>query len=269
MFRKPTIADIYLSEVRAGLDKLQVPVFSPDTPAVRVGTIARFIEGAFDRRGHLEEVVGGRNLWADLVPIAPPTSPASSVFVSRGRVDLSPCGTVNVAGKDLLKARLAFTKSRAVVASFTGVVERTVRSPRDFDDLLWRLYLGGDLKPDEVVVWGVRRARSGTVLINRKGGVNVELSVDPALVSGAISFQGLALGVTFGAGSQASYQVTGPDLMVATKVKGLSPSGGEIETRYGFGRLEGARLEDYLGSNVPEITTASILADADFSQDED
>ena len=94
----------------------------------------------------------------------------------------------------MLKAQLTFAQDRAVVVSFAGVVEHAVLSPRAFDDLLWKLYLDGDLHPDEVVIWVLRRAASGTVLVNRKGGVDVEVSADPAAVAGVISFEGLSLG---------------------------------------------------------------------------
>lgn len=268
MFRKPTLADIYVKEVSTGLGESLVPVYSPATADVRVGTIGRFDDGEFDRRGHIEEVTRGQGSWADLAPMAPDTSPSSFLFVSRGSVQLVSSGTVSVAGKDLLKARLRFTKNRAVVASFAGVVNSTVRSPRDFDDLLWKLYLDGELEPNEVVVWTVRRASSGTVLINRTSGTDVELSIDPALVAEAISFQGLAVGVQFTAGTSASFQMSGTDLTVAVKVKGLNPTGNDIETRRGFTALEGAKLEDYLGSDVPEISSRSVLAGADFTQDD-
>jgi hypothetical protein len=268
MFRRPTIADIYVKEVRTGLGESLVPIYSPSAADVRVGTIGRFSQGQFEQRGHLDEVPAARD-WASLVPLAPPTSPASFVFVSDGSVTIAPSGTVNVAGQNLLSARLSFTGNRAVVASFSGVVESTVLSPRRFDDLLWKLYIEGDLKPDEVVAWVVRRAASGTVLVNRKGGVDIELSVDPSLVAGVISFQGLAVGVQFGAGSSASFQTSGADLAVAAKVKGLNRAGDEVETRRGFTALDGADLDDYLGSEVPEVTADSVLAGADFSQDED
>jgi hypothetical protein len=268
MFRKPTLADIYVKEVSSGLGESLVPVYSPATADVRVGTIGRFAEGEFDRRGHIKEMTRKQGPWSKLVPLAPDTSPSTFLFVSRGSVELVSSGTVSVAGKDLLKARLKFTKDRAVVASFTGVVDSTVDSPRDFDDLLWKLYFDGELRPDEVVVWTVRHANSGTVLINRKSGTDVELSVDPALIAEAISFQGLAVGVQFTAGTSASFQMSGTHLTVGVKVKGLNPAGNDIETRRGFTALEGARIDDYLGSEVPEISSKSVLADVDFSQDD-
>ena len=52
MFRKPTIADIYVDRVRTRLDDSWVPVYSPSTPNIEVGTIARFEGGALKQRGH-------------------------------------------------------------------------------------------------------------------------------------------------------------------------------------------------------------------------
>ena len=270
MFRRqPSIADIYVKEVSAGLGEMLVPIYSPNSVGIAVGTIGRFTNGAFERRGHLAEVLGGDDEWASAVPMADPSAPGPFVFASHGSVSLKPSATVNVAGQDVLKARLSFTKDRAVVVSFAGVVEHAVLSPRTFDDLLWKLYLDGDLDPDDVVIWVLRRAASGTVLVNRKGGVDVEVSADPAALAGVISFDGLALGVKFGAGSSASFQLSGPDLAVGAKVKGLNQWGDDVESRRGFLHLEGASLADYLGADVPEVSAASVLADADFSQGED
>lgn len=269
MFRKPSVADIYIKEVSGGLGEMLVPIYSPNSAGIRVGTIGRFADGAFERRGHLAEILGGGDEWARAVPMAEPTAPGDFVFASHGGVSLEPSATVNLAGQDVLKARLSFTKDRAVVVSFADVVEQAVASPRAFDDLLWKHYLDGDLDPDDVVIWVLRRAASGTVLVNRKGGVDVEVSADPAALGGVISFEGLALGVKFGAGSSASFQYSGPDLAVAAKVKGLNRAGDDVESRRGFLDLEGASLADYLGTDVPEVLAASVLADADFSQGED
>lgn len=269
MFRRnPSIADIYVKEVSTGLGEMLVPIYSPNSVDIRVGTIGRFVEGAFERRGHLADIIGGNDEWDNRVPKAPPASPGAFVFKSDDRVHLEPSGKVNIAGQDLVNARLSFTGDRAVVVSFAGVVEHAVLSPRTFDDMLWKLYLDGDLHPDEVVVWVLRRATSGTVLVNRKGGVDVEISADPSVVAGVISFDALSLGVKFGAGSSASYQYSGPDLTVAAKVKGLTRKGDAIETRRGFTSLEKASLEDYLGTDVPQVSAQSIVANADFGQSE-
>jgi hypothetical protein len=266
--RKPSIADIYIKEVGDGLGEMLVPIFAPNSAGIAVGTIGRFTDGAFERRGHLAEILGDKK-WARKVPMADPVAPGPVVFASKDGVSLKSSATVSPAGQDLVKAQLSFTKDRAVVVSFADVVEQAVASPRTFDDLLWELYLGGDLDPDDVVIWVLRRAASGTVLVNRKGGVDVEVSADPAALGGGISFEGLALGVKFGAGSSASFQLSGPDLAVGAKVKGLNKAGEDVESRRAFLDLGGASLPDYLGTDVPEVSADSILAGADFSQGED
>lgn len=267
--RKPSIADIYVKEVSAGLGEMLVPIYSPNSAGIAVGTIGRFTDGAFERRGHLAEILGGDDEWASAVPMTHPTAPGKIAFTSHEGVSLEPSATLNPAGQDILRARLRFTKDRAVVVSFADVVERAVASPRAFDDLLWKLYLDGDLDPCDVVIWVLRRAASGTVLVNRKGGVDVEVLADPAALGAGISLEGLALGVKFGAGSSASFQYSGPDLAVGAKVKGLNRAGDDVESRRGFLDLEGASLVDYLGTDVPEVSAASVLAEADFGQDED
>ena len=176
MFRKPTIADIYVDQVHSRLDDAWVPVYSPSTPAIEVGTIGRFEDGAFKRRGHLDKILGGRDAYRDLVPLAEPTEPGTFWFRSEGNVSLEPTGKVEVLGQELLSARLAFQGKRAVVASFVGLVEWAVDDPRSFDDLLWRLYVEGELEPDEVVglvapPCGVRHYSGEPVGIGRRRGV--------------------------------------------------------------------------------------------------
>jgi hypothetical protein len=269
MFRRqPSIADIYVREVAAGLDKMLVPIFAPNSAGIAVGTIGRFTDGAFERRGHLAKTLGDKK-WAKRVPMADPSAPAPFAFASIEGVSLTSSTTVSPAGQEMARVRLSFKKDRAVVVSFADVVEQAVANPRTFDDLLWELYLDGDLDPDDVVIWVLQRAASGTVLVNRKGGVNVEVAADPAALGGGIGLEGLALGVKFGAGSSASFQLSGPDLVVGAKVKGLNDAGDDVEGRRGFLDLSHAPLTDYLGTDVPEISAESILAGADFSRGED
>lgn len=268
MFRKPTIADIYVDQVRSGLDDTWVPVYSPSTPDIKVGTIARFEDGALKRRGHLDKILGGHASFRAIVPLARPSDPAVFWFRTEGSVTLEPTGTVEVAGQQLLKGRLAFSGKRSVVASFAGLREWAVEDPRSFDDLLWKLYVEGDLHPDEVVVWSHRRAASGTVLVNRSGEVNVELSVDPALVGGVLSFEGLGVGVKFGAGSSASAQETGKNLAFAVQVKGLDDRHRQIVTTKGFQGVDGA-LDDLRGSDVPAVRASDVVSEVDFGAPEE
>jgi hypothetical protein len=267
--RKPTLADIYVSQIRTQLDARLVPVYSPATPNIRVGTIGRFTEGAFERRGHLEELLGGPAAFSEQVPLSLSGEPASFSFQSENSVKLEPSGTVSVAGKDLLKGRLSFSGERAVVAVFAGLVDRSVASPRTFDDLLWRLYYDGDLAQDEVVVWVHSEAASGTVLVNRKGNVNVELTVDPEVVTGGLGFDALGFGVKFGSGAQASAQLSGRNLTFAVQVKGLSPDDfSQVEDVRGFDGSDDESVMELLGNDIPSITTDDVICEADFTQPE-
>ena len=129
--------------------------------------------------------------FAAQVPLTEPTTPSTLAFHSEDSVHLEPQGTLTTPlGQELLKGKLSFTGNRAVVASFAGVVERQVKEPRQFDKLLWQLFLEQRLAEDEVVVWACRTAATGTVLVNRKGGVEVEVTVDPALVAGVLELAG-------------------------------------------------------------------------------
>jgi hypothetical protein len=273
VFHKPSVAEIYIDQLRARLDRTLVPLYPPDAAGIRVGTIGRFVEGQFDRRGHLAEVLDGEDAFEREVPMATPSSPAGFTFHSAGSVHLAPSASVSVAGKDMLKAKLSFTGDRAVVASFAGVVEEAVQSPRKFDDLLWRLYVERRIDPDEVVVFVHRRAASGVVLINRKGGVQVEVLADPALVGAAISFEGLGLGpdISFGEGSAVSARTTGTELNLAIKAKGLiGPAAARVDDvrRFEAGNGRDA-LSELEGLDVPLLAADDVIAEADFERLED
>ena len=182
---------------------------------------------------------------------------------------LVPEGTATVMGKELLKGRLSFDRDRAVVASFAGVVQTAVRSPRDLDRLLWKLYLEGELSSDEVVVVLHQRAASGTVLVNRKRGVEVAFTVDPAL-GGVVSLEGLAVGVQFGSGSQASAQVSGTDLTVGVELKGLSADeANQVVSVRNFAPTVDAAVDEFEGVEVPCVTAATLLDGADFDRPEE
>ena len=267
VFRKPTLADIYIKEL-AQVERTTIPLYPPNAPDTRLGTIGRFANGTWERRGHLDDLLGGEGSFAAAVPPAPPTSPASFSFRSEGGVHLTPTGTATVMGKELLSGRLSFERDRAVVASFVGVVQSAVRSPRDFDRLLWKLYLEGELSSDEVVVAVHQRAASGTVLVNRKGGVDVDFTVDPAL-GGMVSLEGLGVGVQFGAGSQASAQVSGTDLSVGVELKGLSPDEvNRVVSVRNFAPTVDAAVEQLEDADVPCVTVAALLDGADFDRPE-
>ena len=269
MFRKPTIADIYIHELQTRFDRSFVPLYPPDTSAVTVGAIGRFTNGEFERRGHLKDVIG-EDTFAQTVPMAPPSEPASFTFHSAEGVTLKPSATASVGGQDIVKASLSFTGDRAVVASFAGVVEHAVSSPRDFDKLLWRLYLEEELAADEVVVAVHREAASGTVLVNRKGGIEIEVSADPSVVGVALTFANLGLGVDFGVGSQASSQTSGTKLAVVVKAKGLpSDQANRVDDVRGFSSSADEALANFEGVEVPVMDSDEVLAEASFDTPED
>ena len=57
MFRKPSLADIYVRELSTQLDNSLIPLFTPDT-AVEIGTTGRFVDGRFVATGHLRTFLG-------------------------------------------------------------------------------------------------------------------------------------------------------------------------------------------------------------------
>jgi hypothetical protein len=272
MLHRPSVAEIYVEHMRKRFDRTLVPLFPPDAAEVRVGTIGRFVNGEFDRRGHLEEILGGADAFEREVALAEATNPGNLAFMSDGSVELSPSVAVSVGGVQLLRAKLSFTGTRAVVASFCGVVERAVKSPRQFDDILWRLYFEQRLREEEVVVFSHRRAASGVVLVNRKSGVEVEIMADPALVGAVITLEGLGLGpgIKFGEGSAVSARVTGENLTVAVKAKGLvGPAADRVDDVRSFEADDDRALAEFEGVDVPLIDAQDVIGEADFDTPEE
>lgn len=266
MFRDPTLADIYVKRLGA-IDGASVPVYEPWTPDIRVGTIARFEKGAFTRRGHLDtRVEGGHDEFREQVPLARPSDPVQRTFGSDRGIEVVPTASAGAAGRQMLTARLSLAGKRLVYASFTDVVTWTVADPRGFDDLLWEFYLSGMLDPDEVVVASHLRASAGTVIINRKGSVDIDISADAALVGGAISVAGLVAGVQFGKSSKDSIAMSGGRMTVAVQAKGLDRRWrDQIVTRKDFDPDDRSMLDEVLGSDVPSLSVGDLIGDVDWS----
>jgi hypothetical protein len=191
------------------------------------------------------------------------------VFASEGAVDLAPDGTVSIGGVDLLKGKLSFRRDRAVVASFRGVTETTAVWTSELNSQVWQLYLNGRLAPTSVVVRTVRRAVSGTVVVSRKGGITVELAADPKLLGGLLSLQGLGAGVTFTGGTQASMQLSGPDMTPFVRVKGVDESAwGDLVDVKAFENSPSAMaaLEDI---DIPDLGVDAAQGAADWNEPED
>jgi hypothetical protein len=199
-FSKP-IARIYVKELRTKLDSLVVPIFAPDT-SIDVGDFGSFDDGQFVPRGN----VTGRGLRLDVEE-----SPVNAFeFASSGKVTIGPSVTVpNPAGGDLLKTVLSFTKSQAVVASFQGGVERSVSDADAFGESLMEFWYGKKLNKNRAVVWSVRRANGGTVLVSEDGDNKVEVVADSALLGPAgLTLAGLSVGVEFGAERKATWKLS-------------------------------------------------------------
>jgi hypothetical protein len=270
LFRKPSIADIYIQQLSTRFHRAFVPLYPPNAAEIRVGTIGRFIDGEFDRRGHLADRLGGEDAFDRTVAMAKPSAPSAFVFQSANSVRIEPLVDAAAAAQNLLTASLCFTGNRAVVASFIDVVEHTVRSPSDFDKLLWRMHLDGRLAHDEVVVWVHRQARLGTVMVNRKGGVDIQLVADPNLVGAVISLASLGAGVQLGVGSSVSAYTTGPALTVAVKAKGLSKDDAiRIEDSRGFQASTDERMSNFRGLEIPSVTAKDVIDAVDFDAPED
>jgi hypothetical protein len=257
MFRKPSLADIYVRELSGKLDRSLVPLFTPDT-AVGIGTTGRFVDGRFEPTGSLAElgVIGVQ----DTVH----TAVADWSFTSGGAVHLEPQVEVpGPLGRPLLSARLRFAGDRAVAVAFSGVKE--VNPASSLDDVLWSLYVDGRLDPDEVVISYLRTADTGTVVVNRKRGVVVEVVADPSVVGPVLSLQALGLGVAFGGGQQASLQLTGRSFVPFVRAKGLTKEQRpRIENVRRFTPVPGQAASEFEGLPVPEVPTDALLTGVDF-----
>jgi len=246
IFRKPSLADIYVRELSGSLDPSLVPLFTPDT-AVEIGTTGRFVEGRFETTGTLAQ------LGVPTVEKSLHKAASDWAFTSGDSVQLEPQGEVpGPLGTPLLTARLRFSGDRAVVAAFSGVKE--ANPSQALDDILWQLYADGRLDPDEVVISYLRTAESGTVVVNRKRDVSVELLADPSVVGAVLSMQALGLGVTFGAGRQASFQLSGRRLVPFVRAKGLSKDlRPRIEHVRKYAPVPGQAASEFEGLPVPYV----------------
>jgi hypothetical protein len=265
LFGKPTLAQIYIKELRSRLDGTLVPLFSPDVD-LPLGAIGRF----GDKRQFVWE---GRTL-EDEFGIAlterPDVQPSEWVFASEGAVQLTPEGTVSVGGVKMLQGKLSFIRDRAVVASFRGMTGTVGAWTADLNRRVWELYLTGSLEPADAVVWTVLKAQSGTVIISRKSGTTVELAVDPALAGALLSLQGLAAGVTFTGGQQAAIQITGPQMTPFVRLKGVGDSEiGELANVKGFEDDAAAAAEALEEVAVPDLDADAVAGPADWDEAEE
>lgn len=244
-------AEIYVDEVRNGMDRLVVPIFTPDT-ALDVGDFGSFEDGRFVRRGNVQD----RGIELDIEES--PRNPFQ--FASTGKVKLGPSATVPnpAGGADLVQAKLTFSRSRAVAASFNGGVERSVRDADAFAETLARAWAAKTLKTDRMVVWSVRRATGGTVVISKQSNNEVDVSANSALLGPAVTLGGLSLGVTFGAETSLTWKTSDPTGALVIWVRLFKLDEKRREAVDGFGFEEG---DPEFDRHAAEIEPVAVGAD--------
>jgi hypothetical protein len=255
-FAKP-VAHVYVSEVRRKMDPLVVPIFTPDT-AIDVGDFGSFEDGRFDRRGNLAE------RGVDLSVVERPH--AGFEFASAGKVSIGPSVTVpHPGGGDLVEATLTFTRGRAVVASFPKGVERAVADADRFAEELARLWASRELKTDRSVVWAVRRATGGTIIVSKEGGHEVKLVASSALLGPAgITLGNLSAGVEFAGAHEAVWKQSSSDqpLVIWARIFRLDEQTREAVDAFGF--EPGADLDAHVQSIRPaSMSPDDLLAQLD------
>lgn len=143
----------------------------------------------------------------------------------------------NPLGGDLLQAKPKFSKSKAVVASFQRGVERAVKDADVFAETLAELWASKELRTDRSVVWSVRRATGGTVVVSDEGDNELDVMADSALLGPAgITLGGLSAGVTFGAERKATWKASasGVDLVIWARLLKLDARTAEAVDAFGF-----------------------------------
>lgn len=254
-FRKD-LARIYVEEMCDRIDPTVVPVFPPDT-TLDVGDYCSFDDGRLVRRG---SVVGRAGLS---VTVEEHTVGAHG-FSSAGKVSISPSVIVpNPVGGELAQATIDFHKARAVVASFPSGVERRVPDADAFGEALMRLWYAKELNVERVVVWSVRKAPGGTVVVSEKGGNHVEVLVDTALLGAAgLNLAGLSVGVTFGKERHATWKLSTPDVPMVTSVRllALADDQKRIVDAFGFVNDRDAVAARAAETRPAAVTSADVLS---------
>jgi hypothetical protein len=255
IFKKP-IAQIYVSELRKRMEPLVIPIFTPDT-AIDVGDFGSFEDGRFVRKGNL----AARGVALDVTE----NEHAGFEFASDGKVSIGPSVKVpNPAGGELVQATLTFSGGRAVVTSFQQGVDRAVDDADAFGETLAALWASKELRTDRAVVWSVRRAKGGTVVVSEEGGNEVKLVADSALLGPAgITLGGLAAGVSFGSERKATWKLSTStnELVLWARLYRLDPRTAEAVDAFGF---EPGSPE--LAAHVKTIEPVAMSADDVLAQ---
>jgi hypothetical protein len=256
-FFNRTVAQTYIRELKIHLDRKYVPVFTPDT-AIEVGDFGALEDGRFVKRGNLAD----RGLTLDILE----TQVAAQTFASTGKVTISASATVEVAGQKLLGATLTFKKSKAIVTAFRSGVDQGVRDADRFADQLAALWTSKELRTDRAVVWHVRRAHGGTVIVSQDGNNSVALTADPTkLAAPAINFGNLSLHVELGTAKKAVWTIPPQDGDLVVSMGLYRWGGSEAKDAFGFataapeatnGRAALVGADDLLAQLTEEPTTA-------------
>lgn len=240
LFRKP-VARVYIDELRKRMDPIVIPIFTPDID-LEVGDFGSFEDGRFVRRGNLAD----REIALDIRE----QEHDGFQFESSGKVHIGPTVTAG----DLLEATVDFSKAKAVLASFQGGHERTVHDADAFGDTLGGLWARKQLKTNRAVVWSVRRATGGTIMVSESGGSQVKVMADPALLGGAaITLSGLSVGVDFGTERGSTWKMSTPsgNLVVWVRLLRLDPKTAQT--------VDGFAFEP--GAPVPNVKPVPVRTD--------
>jgi hypothetical protein len=256
LFKKDATAAIYLHELRVGFDSEVVPVFTPDT-LIDVGDYGSFEKGRFVVRGN----VATRGVKVE--PKEYPVSPWS--WASTGKVSVGPSVKVpSPTGTDLVKMTLTFSQAEAVAVSFESGFDRSVSDADLFGKDLMAMWLRGDLSPDRVVVWNVRQAAKGTIVVSGDKDSTVDLMADAGLLAGAgLSLANMSVGVEFGTQRKSTYKVSSGPLTMWMRLLRLLP--GDAPSIGDAYRFEGgpAASDAAVGTRRPVPLTVDDILDMD------
>ncbi len=254
-FEKASAA-IYIRELRERYDSTVVPMFPPDT-AVDVGDFGEFVDGQWVRHGSLrdrQEIMPEPNE----TPIAPFSFASSDKFEFGPSVEIPKPG-----GGTLLEATMKFSEDRAVAVSFQGGVERSHPDRPVLERHLLALWYGKRLGDDLAVVWKVRRAAGGTLVVSQDGGTSVSVRADAAVLGAAgLSLAGMSAGVAFTHESNATWKLSTEDIPLTTSMwlLRLDPKKREAVDGFGFEASDADIAAATRFESPEQVTSGVVLA---------
>lgn len=260
-FSKP-IARIYIDQVRKAFDDRTVPIFTPDTD-IDVGYVGSFDDGRFEKRGEVGDLG---------VPVDDDET-GGFEWTSSGEVSFGPSVEVpGVGGEPLIKATMHFKSGKSVAIACPPGRQRQVRDADAFGLKLIDLWSRKQLRTDRVVVWAVRRAPGGTILVSRNGNNSVEVLADAGLIGAAagLTLSSLAVGVKFGSQSGATWTLSerSKPLVLWARVLKLDDKVQQAVDAFGFEATEA--LQQRLSQERPvEFGPNELLAKLPPDEDED